>query len=89
MVNCIKEGGEEMKLFAEEGLGRKFVGLVILFVLLLLGAKWLVDKVEMFESYAKWIVIGYGLFVGGNAGITISSILKKKNESGGKKDGVK
>ena len=63
--------------------GRKFVGLIIDLVLLLAGLL-IINKLAMgiafFEAYAKWTSIGYGIFVGGNAGITATSLLSSKKE---------
>jgi len=63
-------------------IGRKFISLIIAFGLLSLGLI-ITNKMEMtvewFEAYAKWIVIGLGIFTGGNGAITISSLLSHKN----------
>lgn len=63
--------------------GRKFTGLIIAFGLLLIGlviVHFLKMKLDFYEVYAKWIIIGLGIFTGGNAGITVSSLIKKVNE---------
>jgi hypothetical protein len=64
--------------------GRKFIGLLIAFALLLLGlviVNALDIDIEFYNTYAKWIIIGLGIFTGGNAGITVSSFIKnQKNE---------
>jgi hypothetical protein len=63
-------------------IGRKFIGLLITFVLLIAGLV-IVNKlnmtVEWFNVYAKWIVVALGIFTGGNGAITISSLLSHKN----------
>jgi len=63
-------------------IGRKFIGLLIAFALLIVGLV-IVNKlnmtVEWFNAYAKWIVIALGIFTGGNAGITVSHLLSHKN----------
>jgi len=59
--------------------GRKFTGLIIAFGLLLIGlviVHFLKMKLDFYEVYAKWIVIGLGIFTGGNAGITIPALIK-------------
>lgn len=62
--------------------GRKFIGLIIAFVLLLIGL-FIVNHLDMdlefYEVYAKWIIIGLAIFTGGNAGITIPALLTKSN----------
>ena len=62
--------------------GRKFIGLIIAFILLLIGL-FIVNHFDMdlefYEVYAKWIIIGLAIFTGGNAGITIPALLKKSN----------
>jgi len=67
-----------MKLF-QEPLGRKFIGLIVILIFLLIGLI-LVEKMKLedYEIYARWIVIAYGIFVTGNAGITVSSLMKNK-----------
>jgi len=60
--------------------GRKFTGLIIAFGLLLIGlviVHFLKMKLDFYEVYAKWIIIGLGIFTGGNAGIAIPAVLKK------------
>jgi hypothetical protein len=63
-------------------IGRKFIGLLIVFTLLIVGLV-IVNKlnmtIEWFNAYAKWIVIALGVFTGGNGAITISSLLSHKN----------
>jgi len=63
-------------------IGRKFIGLLIVFALLIVGLV-IVNKlnmtVEWFNAYAKWIVVALGIFTGGNGAITISSLLSHKN----------
>jgi len=73
-----------VKLF-NEGVGRKFLGLIIVMLFLLIGLL-MVEKMKIggYEVYARWLVVAYGVFVGGNAGITISSLVKEKNKNGGK-----
>ncbi len=64
--------------------GRKFIGLIIAFGLLLIGlviVHYLKMKLEFYETYAKWIIIGLAIFTGGNAGITIPSFFKKSSEN--------
>ncbi len=64
--------------------GRKFIGLIIAFGLLLIGLviiHFLKMDLEFYEVYAKWIVIGLAIFTGGNAGITIPALLTKSNEN--------
>jgi hypothetical protein len=63
-------------------IGRKFIGLLITFVLLIAGlviVNELNMTVEWFNAYAKWIVVALGIFTGGNGAITISSLLSHKN----------
>jgi hypothetical protein len=63
-------------------IGRKFIGLLITFVLLIAGlviVNELNMTVEWFNAYAKWIVVTLGIFTGGNGAITISSLLSHKN----------
>ena len=63
--------------------GRKFIGLLIAFALLIAGLV-VVNKlkmtVEWFNVYAKWIVVALGIFTGGNGAITISSLLSHNAE---------
>ena len=63
-------------------IGRKFIGLLIAFALLIVGLI-VVNKLEMtvewFNAYAKWIVVALAIFTGGNGAITISSLLSNKN----------
>jgi hypothetical protein len=65
--------------------GRKFIGLLIAFGLLLFGlviVNALDIDIEFYNTYAKWIVIGLGIFTGGNAGITVSSLVSNKKNGG-------
>lgn len=67
-------------------IGRKFIGMLIAFVLLLL-ALIVTNKMDMdiewFNIFAKWLIYGLAIFTGGNGAITISSLLSHKN--GGRK----
>lgn len=71
-----------MKLF-DKSVGRKFVGLIIIMVFLLVGLI-LTEKMKIggYEVYARWLVVAFGIFVTGNAGITVSSLIKNKNDGG-------
>jgi len=63
--------------------GRKFIGLLIAFALLIAGlviVNTLEMTVEWFDAYAKWIVVALGIFTGGNGAITISSLLSHNTE---------
>ena len=65
--------------------GRKFIGLLIAFGLLLFGlviVNALDIDIEFYNTYAKWIVIGLGIFTGGNAGITVFSLVSNKKNGG-------
>jgi hypothetical protein len=65
--------------------GRKFIGLLIAFGLLLLGlviVNALDIDIEFYNTYAKWIIIGLGIFTGGNAGIAVSSLVSNKKNGG-------
>ena len=67
----------------KEGLGRKFVGLLIALVMLLLGlliVHFLKMKIELYETYAKWIIRGLYAFVGGNSLITGAALLSNNTE---------
>jgi len=69
--------------------GRKFAGLIISFGMLLIGmiiVHFLKMQMGVYEIYAKWTIVGLGIFTGGNAGITVSALIKgvaPKNESSG------
>ena len=59
--------------------GRKFTSLIIAFGLLFIGlviVHYLKINKDLYEIYAKWIIIGLCTFTGGNAGITVAALIK-------------